>query len=728
MNILIKNILRFFMIIFTSLLSMILIVLIFAVICSAFGIMFVVDTLENTTEISIPETEKEKSSYIYSINEETGEYNLIYKVTPYTGNVRIDIDIETLPDYVTSAFVCTEDERFYSHDGVDIKTTAFAVIKEVLRCSGIISPEVTGGSTITQQLVKNITGDSEITADRKIREIFRAVDLEKKYTKDEILEKYLNVIYFGQTPDGYNMYGIEAAAIGYFGVNASDLTIAQAASLAAIPMLPNGINPIVDNKANDNRKRYCLRKMFEQGIISPFEYEKAINEKITTSDKSHDTSLLKLSDYPNDFENPEPTTWVIDTALSEFCDYICESENISRDDAMQKFMSGGYELYLTVDNRIQKHLEEKYSDYTYFPENTAEYTDESGNTIIENIQSAIVVMNYKGQIKGIVGRIGEKTDSFCWNNATDARRQPGSTIKPLSVYTYGIENNLLTWSDLFVDTPLEAGIADEYAWPNNYTKTFSDKMITTNEALTNSLNTIPAQLCNTYGLQNVFDFTTNVLKLPLNENNDVSYAALSVGATTTGPSLVSLANSYMPFGNDGIYYKAHIINRIKDSGSKRVYIEKDAKKGTRVISSETAYIMNKMLRNVITDGTGKKALLTNKQNIGKTGTTEQYRDITFVGLTEDFVSAIWIGYENGMNSYAIQNTNSASVWKNVFGDFADNYVSDASFPKCESVIYIDFCSESGMPAAKNCPVKEKGYYRSDNCNFCHIKHTPPDSK
>lgn len=710
------------MIITTSLLSTILIIMIIAVICSGLGIMFVVDTMENTTKISIPEAVKEKSSYIYSINNDTGEYDLIYKVTPYTGNAHIDIDIDTLPEYIPAAFVCVEDERFYSHDGVDIKTTAFAVIKEILRCCGIISPEMTGGSTITQQLVKNITGDSEITADRKIREIFRAVNLEKKYTKDEILEKYLNIIYFGQTPDGYNMYGIEAAAIGYFGVSASDLTVAQAASLAAIPTSPNSINPIVDYTANDERKKYCLRKMFEHGIISPFQYEKALNEKLITADKTSDSSLITLSEYPDDFKNPEPTTWVIDTALSEFCDYLCEAENISRDEAMNRFMSGGYELYLTVDEKIQSHLEEKYSDFTYFPENTAEYINENEELVVETAQSAIVVMNYKGQIKGIVGRIGKKTDSFGWNNAIDAHRQPGSTIKPLTVYAYGIENNLLTWSDMFNDTPLTAGTASEEAWPANYTQTYSEKLFTTNEALLNSLNTIPAQLCNRYGTQNIFDFTTSVMRLPLNENTDISYAALSVGATGTGPSLVSLANSYMPFGNGGLYYKAHIINRIKDSSSKRVYVEKDARKGIRVISEETSFIMNKMLRNVITDGTGKNALLTNKQNIGKTGTTEHYRDITFVGLTEDFVSAIWIGYENGTNSYAIKNTNSALVWKKVFGEFADNYVSDARFPECESVIYTDYCAESGMPASKGCTSGGKGFYKSDNCNYCDVKH------
>ncbi len=717
-----KNTFRFFSIIVTSFLCTILIIIIIAISTSVIGIVTVLDSLENISYVSIPEREKENSSYIYSINESTGEYDLIYKVTPYTGNVQIDISLDDLPEYVIQAFVCAEDERFYSHEGVDIRTTTLAVIKEVLRCSGLFITDRTGGSTITQQLIKNITADNEVTASRKIREIFRAVNLEKNYSKDEIIEKYLNIVYFGQTTDGYNMYGVEAASIGYFGKSANELSIAQAASLAATLVLPNSKNPVSDNQANSERTAYCLRKMFEQGVISPYQYENAIKEKIKTVNPKTDNPTKKLSDYPNDFKNPEPTTWVIDAALSEFCDYLCESQNISRNEAMERFMSGGYELYLTVDNTIQKHLEEKYSDYTYFPEDTAEYANENGELVYENVQSAIVVMDYKGKIKGIVGRIGEKNSSFCWNNALDARRQPGSSIKPLTVYSYGIETGQLTWSSFFSDSPLPPGTASEYEWPYNYGGTYSGQPVTVIEAITESYNTVPAQICNTLNIEDIFNFTVNKMKLQLNKKQDISYSALCVGATYTGPTLVSLANSYIPFGNGGMYYKAHIINRIKDSGSQRVYVEKDASGGIRSISEETAYIINKMLRNVITNGTGKRAILSNKQNTGKTGTSEHYRDLTFIGLTEDFVSAIWIGYENGNNSYALSQTNSPQVWKNVFGDFADGYISDNVFPQCDTVVYADYCEQSGLLASKNCKSGGKGYYKSDNLQYCKEKH------
>lgn len=722
LNDLIKNISKFCAIIITSLLSTLLIVMILSIAVSVSAFFLIIDSLETVSEITIPEPEKERSSYIYSINGDTGEYDIIYKATPYTGNIRIEIETDTLPQYVKDAFVSIEDERFYSHDGVDIKTTFAAFAKEMLRISGFISSDMTGGSTITQQLVKNITSDNEISIDRKIREIFRAVSLEKHYTKDEILGKYLNLIYFGQTEDGYNMYGIEAAAAGYFGKHASELTIPEAAALAAIPQAPYLRDPFVNMEGNTERRLYCLRKMFQLGFISSDEYENSVRQKLHLVHPDDEGEFIKISEYPVDFKNPEVTSWVIDTAVDEFCSYMCESKNIGYDEAMELFMNGGYELYLTADSRVQAALEENYADYKYFPENEAEYINSDGETEYEQVQSAIVVMDYSGKIKGIVGRIGEKTESFCWNNATDAHRQPGSAIKPVTTYGYALENDFITWSTLFTDVPLPAGTAEEGMWPFNYGGGYTGKQYPVCQLLADSFNTVPAQLCYNLGIQNIFDFSTKKLRLSLNKETDLTYAALSVGATGTGPSLVNLANAYMPFGNGGIYKKAHIISRIKDSASSRVYLENDARNGEQVISKETAFIMNRLLREVVTKGTGRKALLSNKENIGKTGTAENYRDIVFAGLTEDFVSAIWIGYEHGENPYALQYSSSAEIWKNVFGNFADGFISDARYPECDTVIYTDFCKETGLPASKKCTSGGKGYYKSGTIEYCKKNH------
>lgn len=713
---------KLFWIILATVLSMSLILLVAAVTFSVAAVSKATEKLQNVSEIFIPEPEKESSSYIYREDSETGEYELIYMVTPYTGNVSREIDISVLPEYVKMAFVSIEDERFYSHNGIDPVTTSVAVIKEVLRTTGFIrTEEVTGGSTITQQLVKNITSDNEFSVDRKLREISRAVSLETHYTKDEILGKYLNIIYFGQTEDGYNMYGIEAAAAGYFGKHAKDLTPAESACLAAIIQNPYLRNPLNGNERNRDRQLWCLRKMFEEGYITSSEYEKSCGEEMKFV-RPDENCAVNVSEISVDFINPEVTSWDIDTALEEFCEFICEYRNISYGDGMKEFMNGGYEIYLTTDENVQAELEKNMSDYTYFPEDYAYFTDDNGEEQAEQVQAAAVVLDYRGEIKGICGGLGEKTSSFCWNNATDAHRQPGSTIKPLASYCYGIENNLITWSSMINDSPLPAGTADENEWPVNYNDRYTNKNYPVCTMLADSYNTGSAKLCSMFGVENVFKFADETMQLDLSAETDITYAAMSVGATGTGPSLVNLANSYMVFGNGGVWREAHVVRRIKDAMSQRIYLENDTRKAKQVISPETAFIMRKLLREVITDGTGTPAALSRKQLSGKTGTTENYRDILFAGLTEDYVSAVWTGYEHGTNSYALKNSSSSAIWKNVFGNFADSVVSDAAFPENENVINKAFCAESGKPAGKKCPKGGRGWYKTDSVQYCDLTH------
>ncbi len=713
---------KFIWIVISTVLSITLIVLVSAVIFSIAAVYNASVKLENVTEIVIPEPEKEKSSYIYIPDSETGEYKLIWKVTPYTGNARKETDISELPEYVRMAFVSIEDERFFRHNGIDPITTSMAVAKEVLRQAGFIrTEEISGGSTITQQLVKNITYDNEVSVDRKLREISRAVSLETHYSKEEILSKYLNIVYFGQTGDGWNMYGIEAAAAGYFGKHAKDLTPAEAACLAAVIQNPYLRNPLNDNERNRNRQLWCLRKMFEEGFISSEVYEKSCSEKLNLI-HSEDEGTVRISELSRDFTNPDVTPWTVDMALQEFCEFICEYKDLSYEDGMKEFMSGGYEIFLTADENVQAELEKNMSDYTFFPEEYAYYTDENGEEHSEQVQAAAVVMDYHGEIKGICGGLGEKQTSFCWNNATDACRQPGSTIKPLAAYCYGIENDLISWSDFITDSPLPAGVADENEWPVNYDGETTGKSYPVWKFLAKSLNTGSAQLCRRFGTEEVFHFAHDTMKLNLNEETDITYAAMSVGATGSGPSLLSLANSYMPFGNGGLYFKAHIVSKIKDSFSQKIYMENDTRRGEQVISEETAYIMRKMLQEVITSGTGTPAQLEHKTLCGKTGTTENYRDILFAGLTEDYVSAVWAGYENGINSSALKNASSSRIWKNVFGNYADSVVSGAEFPECENVIASAYCAETGKPSGKKCPFGGQGFYRAEGFSKCSKSH------
>ncbi|MDO5558280.1 MAG: transglycosylase domain-containing protein [Oscillospiraceae bacterium] len=701
-------------------LSVFLTFIIFAAVASIAVAMYFMRLMKNTPPVYLQDTDTLPSSYIYEMNSETGKYDMVYSTSDTSKGMKIAISLSELPEYTKNAFICTEDERFYNHEGVDYRRTFTAFINEFIN----IYDTQHGGSTITQQLIKNITSDDEQSWQRKLREICRAINFEKNYTKDQILEAYLNTIYFGQDENGTNIYGIEAASIGYFGKKASQLTIAESASLAAIPQNPYWKNPITDYAENQGRKEYSLRKMFELGYLSSEEYENALNEKVLTAnmqefkDRYPDHLTLETKEENLSLIN----SWTVDTAIFEFAQYLENEYNLSESKAIEMFNNGGYALYLNIDSGIQAELEKNYSDYTYFPK----VADDKG----ENIQSAFVVMNYSGQILGICGSIGEKTTSLCWNNATMSHRQPGSTIKPLSVYGYGLENDRITWSTIYNDSPLEANTITKEPWPENYNNYWSFKNNSISYFLKHSTNTVAARLCVDFGPKPVFEYATQNMHLDLNPAYDCDYAPLSVGATGEGPTLLNLTNSYLPYGNGGRYCKAHIITEATDTRTKEVLIEHTALEFEQVVSSETAYIMNKLLQNNCNPnppdsdpGTGAPAALPHKTVAGKTGTTQNWRDIEFIGLTEDFVSGIWVGDQSGENEDAMQSMKSAAIWKNVFGNYADGYSSDAAYPESSNVKMCYYCKETGLLANDSCPKSaEPGYYKSDYSVYCPKQH------
>lgn len=678
--------------------------------------VYLLDVMKTTETVILSAFRRESASYVYEMNQETGEYEMIYKLSSDKREVKIPCDFDAIPDYVKFAFISIEDKRFYSHIGVDYKRTAGAVLNTGLNVLGLKQDEF-GGSTITQQLVKNVTGDNKKTPERKMREIFRAMKVERKYTKDDILEAYLNEVYFSYA-DGYQMYGIEAASVGFFGKSASELSIAEAAVLAAMLKSPNDYNPIEDFEANRERKEICLSLMFELGVISADQYEEAMHEEILLTSmpefRVKNVNYKKLSECEDDFENPAVLSWPLETALVEFEDYLIKEYHLdTREEAGEMFRNGGYKLYLSTDRVLQAYLDEKYEDWTYFPKET----DSNG----ENVQSAIVVMDYEGHILGLEGKIGKKTPETNrgFNVAYAGGRQPGSTIKPVTTYGYAIENGFMTYSSFFYDRYLPAGtIPGNDTWPRNYDGEPSGGYYPAYYFLKKSINTLPAQIAYNDGqnrISAIYEFATEKLHLDLDPENDMNYAPLCIGATDSGPSLINLANAYMPYGNSGRYYKASIISKCVDGLTGEVIIDNENREYEQAVSGETAYIMNKMMENVMEPGgTGNAAKLSDTPLVGKTGTSENWRDISFVGLTPDYISAVWIGYDTGTNAQAIENANSASVWKNVFGNYADEHSSGKDFPECETVIHGNYCAVTGMRAGNGCPVGGTGYFKHDD--------------
>ncbi len=713
----------------STLMALFLIMIITCTIVATALVIYVMGFRDDVSNVTIEEMELSYNTNIYAQNS-SGEWVEIYEVS--NESQRIPINIDDISQHVRDAFVCAEDERFYTHDGVDYKRTISAFVNMFIH----IYDTNQGGSTITQQLVKNITGDSLQSPSRKIREIFRAMELERAYSKDKILETYLNYIGFGGTSNG-----IEHAAQKYFGKSASELDVAEAACLAAIPKSPETLNPYAGytddetgewietgKKKNRDRQKYVLWQMYDNGALTYDEYQAALNEKLIFTD-SEEYKAAHPEEKKEETKDPdEPTSWIIDAALFEVSDYLMERFNLTRNQAISRINHGGYQIYTTVDLDMQKYVEKKYLDLNNLVEESrvVKYRDADDDGEYEPYypESCFVAMNYKGEILSVVGATGKKKESLCMNYATMEQRQPGSTIKPVTTYGLALDTDMIHWGSVYKDEPIEV---DGEAWPTNYSEdssamSISHKDLKIYEALEKSYNTVPAQLCDALTPRKVFDFATSRMGLQLCEESgdghtDVAYSPLTVGALTYGVTLKNLVNAYIPYGNGGTHYDAHLVSKVVQGPGDLVY-ENDGNP-QQAVSAETAYVMNKLLQDVVNNGTGTKAKLEHKHVAGKTGTTQDWNDLTFVGLTEDFVSGVWLGYpkRSELEDHSIK---SAQIWQNVIGEYANKLDTNTEYPTNKNVVEDKVCKVSGMIAGPYCSSVSTGYWKSSNAPVCDM--------
>lgn len=750
-------------VILTTFLSLFLLFAVTGTICAIAATIYVTNYMESTQKVSITELSASFETNIWE-RDKKGKWVKAYTVPSEIK--RLPVDLERIPQHVRDAFVYGEDERFYSHEGVDYKRTAASFANMILKFWATDQ----GGSTITQQLIKNLTGDDETSPQRKIREIKRAMLLEKEYSKDEILEAYMNYIGFGGAANG-----IQMAANKYFDKDVSELSIAEAACLAAIPQSPEKNNPFAgkNEKAYNevthtyyytdtfnntgrevNRKRmeYILMQMYKNGAITFDEYQEALNEHLVFTDsaeylmahpdkqKVEDDGTIVLN---NDYEQ-EATSWAVDEALNEFAEMLMEERGISKERAMTLINNGGYQIYTTIDREMQDYIEAKYSDLdnllagmtntqatTFFRDldGDGEYEDEENMTL----QSGFSAIDYKGRVLCTVGGIGEKTSSLGTNFASGEPQQPGSAIKPVTAYGFALQNDLITWGTqvldapcIEVDDPKRPG--QKKWWPTNYADTndvtvYTNQMVNIYYALQVSKNTIPALITKTYGRNRVYDFAKNTLGLKL-DAKDEDYAPLSVGALRYGVTVKNLANAYMVYGNGGYYAPAHVIERITTSDGIDVPVPGDEYK--QVIDADTSYIMNKLLQNVVQNGTGTAAQMMHNGKFipiaGKTGTTSDWFDLMFVGLNPHFVSAVWIGYPQNKEIRNHWSIKSPLIWKNAIGEWIQQHYDDEDFekdfPECEEVMAIPVCMATGKAANNACPKGEIGYWKTKNIPWC----------
>jgi len=515
------------------------------------------------------------------------------------------ISIDDIPLHTLQAFIAAEDLRFYTHQGIDVYRIIGA-LKSNLHTRSFSE----GASTITQQLAKLTHLSAEKTIRRKLEEINLALQIEKHYSKEEILEMYLNTVYFGR-----GAYGIETAAQAYFGISASKLSLTQSASLAAIIKAPAVYSPHTNPEKNRARRVYILNMMAENGMINFKEYETARRESVW---------VLAAQ------EDKEKYNWYIDEVLRTSSKLL----NIPTDNVI----SGGYSIYTAFDQRLQSIADDVYSDQSLFPANA-----EDGKPI----QSAMAVIDANnGAIRAVIGGRNYTTKRGL-NRATQMRRQPGSALKPLAVYGPALEMGYTTASVLLDEKTDFGGYTPQNAGDRYY------GFVTMRTALRNSLNTTAVRLLEEIGIDNSIQYL-HKMGIPT-EKNDQNLS-LALGSMTYGVTPVELAAAYIPYANGGIYYQPYCVEKIISFDGRTIYERNDA--GKRVISEQNAFLMTSLLQSVITNGTGTRMLSANMPLAGKTGTvsmTGGNRDIWMAAYNSELSVSVWMGFDQTDHQHKIPN-------------------------------------------------------------------------
>ncbi len=595
---------------------------------------------------------------------------------------RIWVDIEQIPKQLIDAFVSIEDQRFYKHSGIDWKRTAGAFVN-YLPFIDIYSSNQ-GGSTLTQQLIKNITSDNDKSAMRKVREIGRAFLIEKMIDKTTILEAYLNTISLGN-----GICGVQVAANYYFNKNVNQLTLVECASLAAITKNPSAYNPMTKPEGNKKRREDVLFKMYELEKISEKEYIDAITAEIVI-DKTQQ----------QDFEIPI-NNYFVDALISDVIDDLSVKYNCSTDTASAMLYNGGYKIYATLDTNIQNTMEKVYINQKKY------FTQKSSKDKSVNVQSAMTIMDYNGNVLGIVGGVGEKTVNRGLNRAVDSPRQPGSTMKPLGVYVQAIDNGYASYSTMIEDKPIEKYYKDGKKGPKEWYGYYAGNM-TVAKALERSANTIPCWLLKDHiGLESSYNFLTRKLGLRHLVNEDKNLASLALGGCQYGITTTESAAAYAVFGNGGKYYEPTTYTKILDIND-NIILQPNA--GEQVIKETTATVMNKMLQNVVygSQGTGKGIASYSKMKAyAKTGTSSESKDLWMVAGTPYYIGSVWYGFDQPENVH--NGGAAAKVWRDIMAEIhKDLEVKEFEFS--DEIIEAKYCNITGKLAVPSCYSKSVGYF------------------
>ncbi len=614
--------------------------------------------------------------------------------------------LSEVPQYLKDAYISIEDERFYSHNGVDIKRTVASTIRYILNRG---NSSAGGGSTITQQTVKNSFKDKSDSGfagvERKIREISRAYKLEKLLSKDQILELYLNLIFLGQ-----DVYGVQLGATYYFNKSVGDLDLAECAFLAGINNSPNSYNPFGESPNTDliqRRTKIVLAKMKELGKISEEEYNSAKEEveaglKFEKGNTSTGTTMSYLAR----------------AALNDVISQYMEEKDMDYNMACKAIYGGGYKIYTTQDSTIQSEMEDVYrnSDEHIF---SGVEEDDDGNKLNNHTQSAMVVIDHKtGKVVGCMGGLGDDVDSNGQNRATQTRRQPGSAIKPLAAVAPALESGIITAATVYDESRTTFG---DYT-PNPH-KGYS--LVTVRKGIEFSANTVNVKIMDEVGPSNSIAFMrklgiSTLLTAKDNPKTNDENLSLVLGGTTVGISPLEMAGAYATIANDGVYITPIFYTRVEDKSGNTVM--EPTQETRRVISEGNAYILKSILTGPIigtSDPTAPYCKISGQDVAGKTGTTTNNHDRWFCGFTNYYTAATWYGFDQPENLYPAKanGTNRAArlwvaVMKKVHSD-----LPSAKFEKPSNIVTAKICTDSGKVATDSCENTYTEYF---------VKGTVPD--
>lgn len=635
-------------------------------------------------EVLFEKSLKWESTSFYASADPYGEYSPV-KIETAGHLEKQYFPLEEISPLLIDGFVAVEDARFWEHKGVDLRRTLYAAFNYIFR-----SKKLFGGSTITQQVVKNVSGDNGPTLKRKLSEILRAGNLERNYSKEEIMSVYLNVI-----PMSENIYGVGRASLSFFGKAPSELTAAEAATLIGITNAPTAYNPYTNPEKCVEKRNRVLAVMEREGVIDRAEYDSAVAEPL---------ELL-----PRELTEGKSTSWFVETVIDDASLRLAEKYGLSESGARMMLLGGGYSVYTTADPRLQQIAEEYFADASNFP-----------REISEGLNYAFVVTDSQtGDLRAIVGRVGEKNGNRLLNHAT-VPHTPASVLKPLALYAPLIDEGRICWSTVLDDVPTDFyKDGDTYRpYPRNSPDAY-DGLTTVADGIRLSKNTLAVRLLRMRGeratyttLHDGFGVDTLVERRKSADGGtltDLGVAPLALGQLTDGVTLRKLTECFGVFAADGVLHSGRSFVRVTDSEG-RVVLDNGTEE-KRLFDKSTARIMNQLLHRVVETGTASAITLDDiVDTAGKTGTSGGSLDKLFVGYTPYLCAGIWCGYDDGVRAVTGLSVSHLKIWDELMKKLHAVRMEGEQVRgfSTEGLIYRPYCTASGGLYSDECLLDPRG--------------------